>query len=326
VRDWVGGRAEVVLLHSRFPARRREELTAQVTARLGKDPAPRNPMVVVATQVIEQSLDLDFDLMVSDLAPAAQLLQRAGRCHRHARPQRPAIAAQPRLVVLDPRDGQGRYRQPKHWGRVYASYLLRATHLMLAALPGAGIQVPDDVQPVMESVYGRPAFDDAQLQQEHIEYQAEAMAQGQYAGFVNVPPPSLVMDLSGMSDKNVEEAMAVTRLGADSLRIVCCYLDHAGNRYLDPQLRRPLPDGGLQGRLSVEAVRQVLAETIPVRASLLAGYVPTEPVPAAWTTDAWLKDVVPVWFPAAENGPLPVLFGQREVSLDPDVGLLIEQQ
>jgi CRISPR-associated endonuclease/helicase Cas3 len=230
------------------------------------------------------------------------------------------------MVVLDPRDGQGRYRRPQHWGQVYASYLLRATHLMLAALPTPRIQVPDDVQPLMESVYGPPAFDDAQLQQEHIEYQAEAMAQGQYAGFVKVPEPGLLMDLSGMSDKNVEEATAVTRLGADSLRVICCYLDRAGSRYLDSQLRRPLPEPGADGRLTVDEVRQVLAETIPVRASLLADYMPAESVPTAWTTNAWLKDVVPVWFPADENGPPLVLFGQREVSLDPDLGLLIGQQ
>ncbi|MCP9960818.1 hypothetical protein LUX05_04465 [Streptomyces somaliensis] len=73
------------LLHSRFAARVRQETTAQCEAAYGKPRAgettgPRSASVLVATQVVEQSLDLDFDVVVSDLAPLAQLLQRAGRC------------------------------------------------------------------------------------------------------------------------------------------------------------------------------------------------------------------------------------------------------
>lgn len=86
----------------------REQITSTVLDLAGpKAHRSTQPLIVVTTQVAEQSLDVDFDLVISDLAPLAQLLQRAGRGHRHTlgdRGTRPAWAAEPRLVVLAPPD------------------------------------------------------------------------------------------------------------------------------------------------------------------------------------------------------------------------------
>jgi len=78
---------DVILLHARFPAARRAELEAEIMRRFGPDSrgADRAGAIVVATQVLEQSLDLDFDAMVADLKPIDALLQSAGRMGRHAR-------------------------------------------------------------------------------------------------------------------------------------------------------------------------------------------------------------------------------------------------
>ena len=72
-----------VLLHSRMTAGQRRERTAQLHGLLGEQ-APAGSVLMVATQVAEASLDLDLDLLVTDLCPMASLLQRIGRMWRHS--------------------------------------------------------------------------------------------------------------------------------------------------------------------------------------------------------------------------------------------------
>lgn len=78
--------AEVICLHSRMTAAHRSRVETRIAQRLGKDAAPGPPVVLVGTQVLEASLDIDLDLMSSDLAPAPGLVQRAGRLWRFRDP------------------------------------------------------------------------------------------------------------------------------------------------------------------------------------------------------------------------------------------------
>jgi CRISPR-associated endonuclease/helicase Cas3 len=85
-----GDHIPVALLHSRFPHFQRQENERDWMEKLGANPAQRPAgCVLVATQVVEQSVDIDADLLITDLAPTDLLLQRLGRLHRHPRP-RPA--------------------------------------------------------------------------------------------------------------------------------------------------------------------------------------------------------------------------------------------
>ena len=78
----------VGLLHSRFPHFQRQQNEKHWMDLLGKNPSSRpSSCVLVATQVVEQSVDIDADLLVTDLAPTDLLLQRLGRLHRHVRPR-----------------------------------------------------------------------------------------------------------------------------------------------------------------------------------------------------------------------------------------------
>ncbi len=98
-----GDHVPVGLIHSRFPHHRRMENEGRWTQMLGKPPSPSRPpgCILVATQVVEQSVDIDADLLITDLAPTELVLQRIGRLHRHSRPRPPGFE-QPLTVLMIP--------------------------------------------------------------------------------------------------------------------------------------------------------------------------------------------------------------------------------
>lgn len=90
---------QVGLLHSKFPAFRRDELESEWLAKLGAHSAPRPPgCVLVATQVVEQSVDIDADCLITELAPTDMLLQRIGRVWRH--PQKTRCLKKPLVKII----------------------------------------------------------------------------------------------------------------------------------------------------------------------------------------------------------------------------------
>lgn len=94
-----GERYQLGLLHSRFPYWRREELENLWLERFGKCGETRCASILVSTQIVEQSVDLDADLLITELAPTDMVLQRAGRLWRHERQGRPCPAR--RLILLE---------------------------------------------------------------------------------------------------------------------------------------------------------------------------------------------------------------------------------
>ena len=94
------------LHHGRFAAGDRKLLDDAVEQRLGRGESRQSGgVVVVGTQTLEQSLDIDADLLLTDLCPADVLLQRIGRLHRHRENRRPEGYARPQCVVLTPPEG-----------------------------------------------------------------------------------------------------------------------------------------------------------------------------------------------------------------------------
>lgn len=125
--------------HSRFSGPDRKVLDRAIEREFGKG-AEGGGVVAIATQTVQQSLDLDADLMLSDLCPVDVLLQRIGRLHRHpgARPPeaRPDGFGTPRTLVLVPEErslgthiaADGRAYGPHGLGTVYEDLrILEAT-------------------------------------------------------------------------------------------------------------------------------------------------------------------------------------------------------
>jgi len=95
--------------HSRYAPEDRERLDDRVEQVYGKNEVKGEPtrpegggVVTVATQTVEQSLDIDADLLITDLCPMDVLLQRVGRLHRHDRPNRPGEYEKAKCIVLTP--------------------------------------------------------------------------------------------------------------------------------------------------------------------------------------------------------------------------------
>lgn len=184
-----------LLFHSRFRAMDRRRIEDQALAWFDKrsllretDPErtvrPKKA-VLIATQVVEQSLDLDFDEMITEIAPIDLLLQRVGRLHRHKRPgrERPAV-----LHVLLPSEGDFDYGAS---GRVYAPYVLFRTHLSLPDV----FTLPTDIRPLVEKVYSSvsgdaPADLDPILERMREEWENRQRSDAKKAEQYLIPEPS----------------------------------------------------------------------------------------------------------------------------------------
>jgi len=328
------GREDVQLLHARFPGDQREQRTQEIADGLGRQGPRPARRIVVATQVVEQSLDLDADIVISDLAPLALLLQRAGRCWRHetwwvghGRPHgqhRPPWAANARLVVLDPvAAGRG---VPKQWGEVYAEFLLRTTSTTLQRYDGASIAIPGDVQDLVEEVHGNNdkfAWNDPVKSAAYTAYRGKELADRSVGTIVVIPGAHHVPGLHNLHHlKGTEDEWeATTRLGADAVRLLCAYRHDDGRVTLDPQGTEPLPGTGGEA-LTPAGVRAVMARTMPVNADWFKGERDLHKAPDEWSEHSLLGDLMVLRQPVTDGKVRPVTVVGKSLRLDSELGLV----
>lgn len=141
----------VELLHSSFIASHRINKEKTLISTIGKNGYRPEKQIIIGTQVIEQSLDIDFDVMISDLAPMDLLLQRMGRLHRHDR-LRPEKHSKPVCYVLGANKTMEFDRGSE---AIYHSFILARTQYYLPD----HISIPDDISPLVQKVYGDATLD-----------------------------------------------------------------------------------------------------------------------------------------------------------------------
>lgn len=218
------------LLHARFALCDRKRIEAEMLSRVGRLGGDRAGFVLVGTQVLESSLDLDFDVMVSDIAPIAALIQRAGRLWRHM-DERPATSrpmAAPVLHILSP--DPGRVADPKwlHGVLDRGAWVYPAADIWRSAralFRKGAIEAPAGLRGLIESVHG-PDAEPVPKPLEEAEIEAEGRGLGARTQAVHN-----IVDLAAgyrMAGRGDDDASYPTRLGDERQTLVLARRGQAG--------------------------------------------------------------------------------------------------
>ena len=287
------------LFHARFPMDQRLVVEQSVLQQFGPEGTCTTGHVLVATQVAEQSLDIDMDVLITDIAPVDLVLQRAGRIHRHQR-HRPIGFIDPLVMVA----GLDQPIPPA----LLTSYVYDQWTVLRSAAwlqQHLVLRLPEDIDYAVQLVYGEDwspapgalaqaitaAWPEHQAEQQQLAQLAEqaALQQPRNWGMHTTVPPV---------DDEAAESGAIrfgTRLGQDSVSVVPVTQEHLDNL--------PAHADTLAGHYLRISHRQLIAA---VRA---------RPLPTGWRDHPGLRHHLPLMID--DSGAAP---GCR---LDPLLGLVI---
>lgn len=331
--------SELDLFHARYLFKDREEREKRVLVRFGKQGSRvvfdngleqvvkrPNRAVLVATQVIEQSLDLDFDLMVSDLAPVDLVLQRSGRLHRHARQAdqpRPTGLTEPTLWLAQPEQvSDGVPVFDRGTGAVYDAHILLRSWLALREYgENKPIRVPAEIEDLIEQVYGSadcPA-DMAENLRRYWEATAQELAdalrdQEFRAAQVRLPEPHHPDDILDLQNKRLEEdepeihqsLQALTRLTEPTVSVICLMPGEQG-------------EFGLNAEPSIQEARRLLRRSVTLSDKRIVWTLLKQSPSAAWAKSALLRRYRLLRLD--EHGCWTD--GRYQIQLHPDLGITV---
>ena len=305
--------AKVILFHSRFTLGRRLAIEEQILSYYGKNGTRPQKGIVVATQVIEQSLDVDFDLMISDLAPIDLLFKRAGRLHRHSIPRLPLLRERilyvlmPDIFTANPDFGGSRY--------VYFPDVLLKTALLFADQDSSHpktIYVPYGVSSPIEAVYGDEEFIELAHIKDNLSKWVEERLGKELAHLFAAREVSLLdvrsciddpLYIARLTNNNDDERMISSRLARQNVTLVV--LKQGDNL-------------SLHGR---EDVRKLYGKSIVTDNIHLVKHFQSHEPPVEWKDIPLLRHCRPLIF---TEGKMEV--GTYLASYDDDVGLRIARK
>ncbi|MBN6050772.1 CRISPR-associated helicase Cas3', partial [Nonomuraea sp. RK-328] len=324
---------EVRVLHGRMTAHDRAQRTEECLQLLGPPgaAATRRPerLVLVATQLAEQSFDVDADVLVTDLTTIDLLLQRLGRMHRHSGVVRPPRLRQPEVIITGfaPRGGAAPWILPASES-IYGRYLLLRTAAMVCAADGGHWSVPGDVPRLVERVYGEasdtipPAWRQVEQQaREEWEIRQEERARSAEPFLLTRAGEHTKTTLDGLhhgaapGSLSENRLQAVVRDGDRSVEVILVRADERGYRTLAGRWL------GVNGEaLSQDIVEEVLGATVRLPAKL------TEPAERelapldGWLSHPWLKRSLALVLDANTTGAV----GEYQVRYDQELGLVVD--
>jgi CRISPR-associated endonuclease/helicase Cas3 len=283
---------EISLFHARYPAAWRRHIEERALRDFGKEgPRPRKA-ILVATQVIEQSLDLDFDLLITEMPPVDFLIQRMGRLHRHPRAGRPEHLQQPECLVIQP-ELVGDSFSFGGSDDVYDRFVLLATHATLAGREE--LILPDESRDLIEFVYGdgwRASDRSGELAEAYSRMLSAQQGDTYQAQLKHIPLPSskelfqLKNDGLDEDDPTLHHAFrAMTRLIEPSVQVICPHRTRDGLS-LEPDGARPVdlkdkPDPCLLLQYTVSVSHKGVFQHL--------ANCPEFQLPSAWGRDGALK-------------------------------------
>ena len=158
-----GGHIDIGLLHSRFPFFKRNQLEETWLKRFEDETSDHTGCILVSTQIVEQSVDIDADLLISELAPMDMLLQRIGRLWRHLGKRPPSVRPvnESQIWIVEESSdltfftGASTEQVKKKLGpkgAVYFPYVLLRTFKTLKESRGL-IRLPHDIRMLLEETY-----------------------------------------------------------------------------------------------------------------------------------------------------------------------------
>lgn len=313
---------DVRLMHSRFITHDRLTNDDWLRRSFGPsgDDRPRRS-VVVSTQVAEQSLDIDFDLLVTDLAPMDLLLQRVGRIHRHPRPRPPRLV-EPRCIVRHvPPVAVTHPETERGASSIYGDHLLLRTAAVLASVEAAGGRsiLPADIPALVAAVHDGGGPEPAQWEEALESARRVELAQRQEteraAESYLLGPPGDSPDLVGWlhaSTRIADDAhgRAKVRDGEDGIEVLL--VDASEEVRVLPWL----PEGG--GEI-------IPTDAVPPYRMAHAIAMSAVSLPAKLTfrskVDATLTELEQLMFPAWQGSHL--LAGQLILPLDKDASATV---
>lgn len=323
------GDPELDLFHARYLFTDRQERERRALRRFGKEGSRPHRAVLVATQVIEQSLDVDFDVMVTDLAPADLVLQRLGRLWRHER-QRPASITRPQVWICLPdavEDGVPQITDGTRW--IYDAHVLLRSWLALRVrqelhIPN-GIEAiveevydderpcPPDVGPAVRAAWGATAAARIQALADERQEAADRWLQGP-----DLDAPLWRYTLGWREEEAPdlhEKHQALTRLTEPTVQVTALFQTPNGPA-LDPAGTGPVNE---KQRPNAALARRLLERTVTLSDSRVVFTLMKQEPPSGWQRNAVTRNLRLVLLDEYGEAALPN--SRWRLRFDPEVGV-----